>query len=147
MKLTSCPRCERHVLVEATSCPFCGTRLGTTSAFGRAMMVAVVGLSMSCGGDDSTETSVASATQGDPTVGATGETSINNETDAGGADYAGPGDTSLSAGPDDTTTDQVTSSGGTGDTETDTDTGSTTGAPATDSGGADYAGPGATTSG
>lgn len=145
MKLTSCPRCERHVLVEATSCPFCGTRLGTTSAFGRAMMVAVVGLSMSCGGDDSTETSVASATQGDPTVGDTGATSINNETDAGGADYAGP-ETSLSAGPTDTTADPGTSSGGTtGDT--DTDTGSTTGAPATDSGGADYAGPGATTSG
>lgn len=143
MKLTSCPRCERHVLVEAASCPFCGTRLGTTSAIGRAMMIAVVGLSMSCGGDDSTETSVASASQGDTTVGATGETSINNETDAGGADYAGP-ETSLSAGPTDTTADPSTSSGGTtGDTDTD----STTGTPATDSGGADYAGPGATTSG
>lgn len=142
MKLTSCPRCERHVLVEAASCPFCGTRLGTTSAIGRAMMIAVVGLSMSCGGDDSTETSVASATQGDPTVGATGETSINNnEVDSGGADYAGP-ETSLSAGPE-TTTGETTS--GSGSSGTDTDTGSTTGAPATDSGGADYAGPGTTT--
>lgn len=144
MKLTSCPRCERHVLVEAASCPFCGTRLGTTSALGRAMMIAVVslsGLSMSCGGDDSTETSVAS----DPTQGVTSQgesTSINNETDAGGADYAGP-ETSLSAGPETTTGDTTTTTSGS-TSDTDTDAGSTTGTPATDSGGADYAGPGTT---
>ena len=143
MKLTSCPRCERHVLVESSACPFCGTRLGTTSALGRAMMIAVVGLSMSCGGgDDTTETTVAS----DPTQGATtqgdttqGDTTINAATDSGGADYAGPGTdagyfTSSSGGTDTET-----------DTDTDTDTGdSSSGTPATDSGGADYAGPGTT---
>lgn len=136
MKLTSCPRCERHVLVEASSCPFCGTRLGTTSALGRAMMIAVVGLSMSCGGDDSSETTVG-ATQGDTTQGSgvdTGTTSVENQTDSGGADYAGPGTDEFG---EETTGSGSSSSGG------ETDTGdSSSGAPATDSGGADYAGAG-----
>lgn len=143
MKLSSCPRCERHVLVEASSCPFCGTRLGTTSALGRAMMIAVVGLSMSCGGDDSTETTVG-ATQGDPTQGSgvdTGTTSVENQTDSGGADYAGPG-TEEGPLPDDTTGD-TTSGGSSSSSGGETDTGdSSSGTPATDSGGADYAGAG-----
>lgn len=148
MKLSSCPRCERHVLVEAAACPFCGTRLGTTlalgsalgSTLGRAMMVAVVGLGMSCGGDDSGDTVAETVTVGDPTAGATSQgatTAIEQETDAGGADYAGPGDTSLSGPPPDDTTGSST-----GETDTDTDTGDTTGTPGTDSGGADYAGAG-----
>jgi hypothetical protein len=150
MKLSSCPRCERHVLVEASSCPFCGTRLGTTSALGRAMMIAVVGLSMSCGGDDSTETTVG-ATQGDPTQGSgvdTGTTSVENQTDSGGADYAGPGtdefgETTNGGGETSSSGGESSSSGSSGSTGGETDTGdSSSGTPATDSGGADYAGAG-----
>jgi len=149
MKLSSCPRCERHVLVEAASCPFCGTRLGTTSAIGRAMatMIAAVGLSISCGGDDTGDTSDTVAnTQGPTTEGPTTEgptsTSSPVETDEGGADYAGP-DTSLSAGPESSTSGEgptSSDSGTTGDTET--DTGSGTDSSGSDSGGVDYAGPG-----
>jgi hypothetical protein len=142
MKLSSCPRCERHVLVEASSCPFCGTRLGTTSALGRAMMIAVVGLSMSCGGDDTSDDTVGATSQSDTTQG-TGTTSVENQTDSGGADYAGPGTDEFGEETTDTGSSS-SSSGGSGSTsggETDT-CDSSSGTPATDSGGADYAGAG-----
>jgi hypothetical protein len=148
MKLSSCPRCERHVLVEASSCPFCGTRLGTTSALGRAMMIAVVGLSMSCGGDDTSDDTVGATSQSDTTQG-TGGTSINNQSDSGGADYAGPGtdefgettyggETSSSGGGESSSS----SSGTSGTSGGETDTGDSSSGTPTDSGGADYAGAG-----
>jgi hypothetical protein len=148
MKLSSCPRCERHVLVESTSCPFCGTRLGTTSALGRAMMVmAVVGLSISCGGDDTTTESTVANTEGPTSQGPTSTTG-EPETDAGGNDYAGP-DTSISVGPSDSSDggEDSTSSGGDtsssgGDTSSGTDTGDTTAGSSSDGGGNDYAGAG-----
>jgi hypothetical protein len=137
MKLTSCPRCERHVLVEAASCPFCGTRLGTTSAIGRVMMVAMVGLSMSCGGGDDTGDTVGN-TEGVTSQGPT-NTSEPIETDAGGNDYAGP-ETSISGGS--TTTGEVEEESS---DSTDTDTGDTTAGSSSDGGGNDYAGPGTDT--
>jgi hypothetical protein len=147
MKLSSCPRCERHVLVEASSCPFCGTRLGTTSALGRAMMIAVVGLSMSCGGDDTSDDTVGATSQSDTTQG-TGSTSIEFQSDSGGADYAGPGtdefgETTNGGGETSSSGGESSSSGSSGSTGGETDTGdSSSGTPATDSGGADYAGAG-----
>lgn len=144
MKLSSCPRCERHIVVEAASCPFCGTRLGTIPDLGYAVRVIALGVALSScvGGDD-------------------------QASDYSGADYAGPGDFGTSL-PLDTDTSSTSSTSGGSDTEGDdtssgtsgssssssgaetegADTsgtagsGDTTAASGTDSGGVDYAGPG-----
>ncbi len=125
MKLSSCPRCERHIDIDATSCPFCRTRLGTVPALNRTMLVAVLGLTISaCNSNDG--------------VGA----------DLGGADYTGPGplpltETTETPPPDDDTrgTTETGATGGTGATGA---TGSSSGSA---TGPADSTGSGATGSG
>lgn len=135
MTLVSCPRCERHILVESASCRFCGTRLGTTSGFNRAMMLVALGMALaSCNNDDSAA-------------------------DLGGADYTGPGPmtttettstgeppTSTSSGTASSSSSGTAGTAGTADS-TATSTGATTSGSSSDGGGADYTGPGPGTTG
>jgi hypothetical protein len=52
MVLAVCSRCHRHVLLGATSCPFCGAEaLGGSSTLGAAAIALGVGLAVAgCGG-------------------------------------------------------------------------------------------------
>jgi hypothetical protein len=140
--LIPCPSCGRHVRVQSTSCPFCATTFGTTTAATCAAIGLAFGLALSGCGDDgqtSQPTGDGSTTvidQGGEDYGGpgdTGEFSTDGgpagtstsenpaETDQGGEDYGGPGDTSV---PQETGTTSTTGeatgsgSGGTGDTGT-----------------------------
>ncbi len=143
MALWNCPSCERHIRPQSTSCPFCGTTLGTVEASPqRTTLVVALGLALwGCGDKDDEQTTAATMSASatgesdtDASTGVdTGSSTTHVDPDSGAQDYAGPGTTTL---------DFTTGSTG-GETETETDTGSTTsGSPGTDSGGQDYAGTG-----
>ena len=158
-----CSRCGRHVRLHASSCPFCDTKLGTVGAPLRAAVTLAIGLGLCACFEDTEPSDGMTESNGDTTVGASGPgmssspsgtTASSNstdpwDTDQGGEDYGGFGDTSeWPQGSTGGTGGETTDSSGTGGTGSTGGTGaqdtgdfSSTSAGPSDSGGEDYAGP------
>ena len=59
-RLVACPACNVHVKLDETACPHCGAELrDARGQIGRAASAMLMGLAISCGGDDGTNTSQA----------------------------------------------------------------------------------------
>lgn len=161
-----CSHCGRHVRLHASSCPFCDTKLGLVSAPLRTAVTLAIGLGLCACFDDSEpsddmsqgsaagETGDTDASGPGMSSSPTGTATTPNTTDPwdsdqGGEDYGGFGDTGdWPQGTTGGTGGETTDTGGTGGTGSTGGTGepttgdftSTSEGPS-DSGGEDYAGP------
>ena len=84
-RLVACPACSVHVKIDEESCPHCGARVrDARGQIGRTASAMLMGLAISCGGDDGGTTTVA-----------------DDSTSASGTSSSGSGSASVS----DSTTD------------------------------------------